>query len=399
MPNGIIADAHLNPERNMKSLFNMKYLATVIFAFVTVGFLAFVAFNISFLNPISRVMNDFSFTDIYYQILSLQGKQETTVGITLIDMTDVYDRKDIAKSIADIERYNPKAIGVDIVFEGLLDNPEGNDSLVSVASGNKNIIYSYRLADYIDEDTGYATDIHSFFTDFISVREGYTNMERNLYGGMKRKLSLKSKVNGEWMPSFITEVVNEYAGGGMANIDGEMLDINFMPVDFAKIDVNAIHRHPEIITNRIVLLGAMHEESDMHYTPIGKMAGMELLAYSIRTMIDYRELRHVPTYLFWTITFMLVYVTSLWNDKLVKRSKRLHNKYLRGILSSSYFVSVVTFLWMAFLTLVAFVLFCKYNINFSLGWAFATMACLEISKDLYEACLNIFGNAANNKSY
>ena len=44
MPNGIIADAHLNPERNMKSLFNMKYLATVIFAFVTVGFLAFVAF-------------------------------------------------------------------------------------------------------------------------------------------------------------------------------------------------------------------------------------------------------------------------------------------------------------------------------------------------------------------
>lgn len=382
----------------MRNLFRQRYLITTVFAFVAVGFLALVAFNISFLNPISNVIKEFSFTDIYYQILGHKDLRERNVGITLVDMTSTYSRLEIAQAITDIEQCGAKTIGVDIVFEDLLDDAEGNDSLVSVASRHDNIVFSYRLADYIDGDTGYGMDIHSFFSEQLPIIEGNTNMERSLYGNMKRNLSLKTKIKGEWKPSFISQVIRNYAGTESVIPEREMLDINFSPTDFDVVEYDSILSHRNLISNRIVLLGAMYEESDMHYTPIGKMAGVKLLAYSIHTIIDYKNLRPLSQFWFWAVTFLLVFITALWNDKLVKHTEGLRNRYLRAIFSSSYFVSIVTFAWMAALTWTAFILFCKYDISFNLGWAFATMACLEISKDLYEACQKIFGNVANNRN-
>ena len=370
----------------IRKVLHVKYLFITAFAFLAMGGLAFVTLNISFLSPVTQIVKNFSLSDIYYQISQSIGHREKSVGITLVDMTLLYDRADIAQALKDVESLEPKTVGVDIVFEGLLDESCGNDSIAQVASQYDNIVWSFRVMNYVDSEVGYADAMHSFFADTMSIDEGCTNMERSLYGNTKRQLSMYTTLQGNVYPSFVSRLVGKYTDKAEDSQPAyELLDINFMPTEFTILSADSVLAHPELIRNRIVLFGAMYEETDMHYTPIGKMAGMELLAYALQTLIDHKSVSELPGFWFWTITAVLVYLTMLLQDSFIALARRIRNGMLSDLVSSSYVVTIVTFIWMALLLGISFVLFSLYNFSFNLGWAFAAMAFLEISKDLWEA--------------
>ena len=370
----------------IRKVLHVKYLFITAFAFLAMGGLAFVTLNISFLSPVTQIVKNFSLSDIYYQISQSIGHREKSVGITLVDMTLLYDRADIAQALKDVESLEPKTVGVDIVFEGLLDESCGNDSIAQVASQYDNIVWSFRVMNYVDSKVGYADAMHSFFADTMSIDEGCTNMERSLYGNTKRQLSMYTTLQGNVYPSFVSRLVGKYTDKAEDSQPAyELLDINFMPTEFTILSADSVLAHPELIRNRIVLFGAMYEETDMHYTPIGKMAGMELLAYALQTLIDHKSVSELPGFWFWTITAVLVYLTMLLQDSFIALARRIRNGILSDLVSSSYVVTIVTFIWMALLLGISFVLFSLYNFSFNLGWAFAAMAFLEISKDLWEA--------------
>lgn len=364
-----------------------RHLSITIIAFMVVGAFALVTINVSFLNPIARALQDFSMTDMYYQALQSTATPDTSRAITIVDMTELYERRSIAETIEQIQAERPKVLGVDIVFEGLKEDLQGDMMIETVAQTYDNSVYSYRLLDYDGQQQQFTNEVHSFFTDSVLVNEGYTNMQRQLYGGIKRELSLSRKSCGRQKPSFVANIVNQYAGRDIVTVDNDDVQINFSPVYFPRLRYDSVAAHPELIEDHIVLYGAMSDESDIHYTPVGKMAGVELLAYAIHTLLTQQEVRKVPSVLLVLLSFLLVFVTQMLQDIYEKRIGLLKSPLLVSFLSSSLALGVVTFIWMVLLMWGAFILFSISGISLNLGWALSAMAFVDAARSFYDTCL------------
>ena len=350
-----------------------RHCFVVLFAFATMGLMALLALNLSFLSPVAQVMRNFSLTDIYYHILKDTGSSEPSHVITIVDMTDIMDRDALASVIEDIEECRPKVLAVDMLFSGERDDSIGNAHLIRVAQQYPNIVYSYKLGDYVDDSVGYSSELHSFFTDEVSVKEGFTNFERTLYGAMKRSVSVRRRVNGEVRNSLALQVADIYADGKLEKVEADDYHINFCPRTYHVIPADSILQHRQWLENRIVLFGAMHEQIDTHTTPLGDIPGVELIAYSIQTMLEQAEVRH-PSVLFTIVfSFVVVLVTYLLRLAYMRWAKKRKSQWLSFMLTSTFVVALVMFFWSAVLVGIGFFIFYTTNLSVNLGWALAAI--------------------------
>lgn len=350
-----------------------RHCFVVLFAFATMGLMALLALNLSFLSPVAQVMRNFSLTDIYYHILKDTGSSEPSHVITIVDMTDIMDRDALASVIEDIEECSPKVLAVDMLFSGERDDSIGNAHLIRVAQQYPNIVYSYKLGDYVDDSVGYTSELHSFFTDEVSVKEGFTNFERTLYGAMKRSVSVRRRVNGEVRNSLALQVADIYADGKLEKVEADDYHINFCPRTYHVIPADSILQHRQWLENRIVLFGAMHEQIDTHTTPLGDIPGVELIAYSIQTMLEQAEVRH-PSVLFTIVfSFVVVLVTYLLRLAYMRWAKKRKSQWLSFMLTSTFVVALVMFFWSAVLVGIGFFIFYTTNLSVNLGWALAAI--------------------------
>ena len=377
--------------QNIKQGKLFRHVIITALAFIVVGMFAVFAMNLSFLSPIAQVVKDFEMTDIYYQILQDTDSGDVSDALTIVDMSELYSRRELANALCEIENQRPKVIGVDVVFEGLKEDSIGDDMMREVAANNPNIVFSYKLLDYVNDSTGYADAVHSFFAA-DSICEGFTNMQRNLYGGIKRVLSLGKKHLSETVPSFILQVARMASGTELMPTEDRNMNINFTPRRFRVVEPNAISKHHEWIKDKVVLFGAMKDEQDMHYTPLGKMAGVELLAYSIETLLDQSEVRELNGWLTALLSFTLVLLTQVVFSSYKTFAKSRKNRLVRFLLSASFVRSILLFFWMALWMWVAFILFCKYDISLNLGWALSAMAFLVLAESIYDECKTAYEN-------
>lgn len=364
-----------------------RHLIVTMIAFMVVGLFAIVTVNISFLNPIAHTLEEFSMTDMYYQALQETASEDTSHVITIVDMTELYDRQSIAMTIEQIEAYRPKVLGIDVVFEGPKEEPQGDLMIESIASMYDNTVFSYRLLGYDGNQKQFTSEVHSFFTDNVDVKEGYTNLQRQLYSGIKRELSLSRKSCGEQKSSFVNIVAERYAGEQIVSSGQQDLQINFSPTYFQCLKYDSIKMHPELIRDRIVLFGAMGEETDMHYTPLGKMPGIKLLAYAISTLLNHKEVKRLPIALVVIVSFFLVLLTQLLQDAYEKRVDRIKSPLFQSFLSSSVAVGVITFIWVVLLMWVAFLIFTMSGISLNLGWALSAIAFVDAARSFFDTCL------------
>lgn len=365
----------------------IRHLMITLIAFMVVGLFALVTINVSFLSPIARTLEEFSMTDMYYQALHSTTPPDTSHVITIVDMTELYERQQIAESIECIEKRSPKVLGVDVIFEGLKEDPQGDMMTEYAARSYDNTVFSYRLLDYNREQQQFTNEVHSFFTQDVNVKEGYTNIQRQLYGGIKREVSLNRPSCGEQKPSFVAAVANQYAGKEIVSIDDNDLQIYFAPIHFPRLRYDSVVAHPELITDRIVLFGATGDETDMHYTPIGKMPGVKLLAYAINTLLMQQNVRTPSLLLMLLISFALVLLTQVLQDQYEKRVEKLKSELFRSFASSSVALGVITFLWMVVLMWGAFLLFSLTGWSLNLGWALSAIAFVDASRSFYDTCI------------
>ena len=375
----------------------LRHIIITVIAFGIVGIFALMALNFSFLNPVAQVIKDFEMTDIFYQVLQDENDAELNNDIVIVDMSEIYSRRELAEVLSEIETMKPKVIGVDVVFEGLKEDSVGNQMITEVIAQNQNVVLSYTLLDYINDSVGYTEAIHSFFVNEVDVVEGFTNMERNLYGGMKRELSLGKRYDGNLVPSFIIQTADLYAEKSIMELDDKNLKVNFVPTRFMVISADSVNLYPKQIEGRLVLFGAMEDEQDIHYTPLGRMAGVELLAYSMQTLMQETETKNPPKWLLGIGSFLIALITAVWLSYYKAFALHIKNRWLRFLLSASVTKSIIIFLWMAILMWMAFILFYKYNYNINLNWAFSGIVFLELSRIFYEECITAIKEKRDEK--
>ena len=366
-----------------------RHIAISLLSFALISFMAAIALNVSFLNPLSKAISDFNFTDVYYQILQESSNYEYNDEICIVDLTPLQDRTEIATALQQIEAHQPKVIGVDCVFEGLKpENPEGDSLLWSVASEYDNIVFSCKYLDYVNDTQGYTVAVRSFFAEPLEVEQGFTNMQYSLYGSMARLVSLGRKLNGEVQASFIAKVVNHTQDKPLP-LEDKDLRINFTPTIFTVIPPDSISYYADHIKDKVVLLGTMTDEYDMHITPMGKMAGVELLAYAGQTFQNRIEVGTFPGWLEAIVSFLMVLLTQILLNKFVTFATTRKNKYWRNSLSLVFVKTQLLMYWMIFLMYVSYLIFFQFQFDIGLGYAMSAMAFLTMATDFYTKAKNM----------
>lgn len=376
----------------------LRHIAVTFLAVAIVGVFAFVTVKATPLDPIIRTIEEFSFTDIYYEIQQ-EKSLDTCRAITIVDLpNDLVSRRDIAQTIADIEKCHPKVVGVDCIFDGEGEDFEGNDSLISVASTYKNIVFAERVMEYSEEDCVWHSSKHSFFVDNVSVIEGSTHFPRMLYDSMKRKAPVSAVCKDDTVPSFATQLANHYADSVIIAINQhtDEIRINFTKTNFIVLNPDSIALHPDLIRDHIVLFGAVHADNDMHWTPIGQISGIELHAYALNTIIQNKEIRDVPFVLFCLISLVIIFLVQVLQSIYINRTRLSKNMFIKHVVGSAYILNILTFFFTSVFVIICFYVFDFFNISFNLGWALSAIAFLETSRSLY-ASIKEYVNSKKDK--
>lgn len=99
-------------------IFNKDHFIITVMTGLVVSLLTVVTFTIPMFSPIAKALKNISATDLFFQIESKIKNAEKCQDVVIVDMTELHSRSDIGQLLSDIYDAYPKAIGVDLIFEG-----------------------------------------------------------------------------------------------------------------------------------------------------------------------------------------------------------------------------------------------------------------------------------------
>ena len=372
----------------------VRYVMATIIAFCIVGVYGLFALNLKIMNPLTQALKEYTITDFYYQVIGTSAERDTSRLVTIVDMTELVDRRDIAYALQEVQAQHPKVVGVDIKFEGLKpDNPEGDSLIAAVAANDTSTVFALQYIDESFDGEQYTKVRQSFFADSIPhLKEALANMPLDTHDGLRRQIILGKKVQGRMMPSMIKRISDEYAGQEIMPLKDKTMTINWAPIEFRVIPYDSIAEYGEYLTDRIVLFGAYADDIDRHLTPKGKIPGIKLLAYGIETMVKQTNIKSAPWWITAIVSFLVVIFTKYLFDWCDRYAKSRKNRFLRIGLKTALVMGILKFLWMAFVMYIGFILFARYNYSINLAWALSASAFTGPAGDLYKVISNSFSN-------
>ena len=368
----------------------LHHLVSTAIAFSIVGIYALLAYNLKIFNPLVTVLKEYSITDFYYQVIGTKAERDTSRIVTIVDMTDLRDRRDIAYALSEVLEQHPKVVGVDIMFDGLKpENPAGDSLIADIAARNTSLVFALQFFDDSFDGEQYNMVKQSFFADSIpNLKEGLVNMQVDKFDGRRRKISLGKTVKGELRPSMIKQLSDEYAEQEIMPLKDKEININWSSIDFRVIPYDSIADYGEYLADKVVLFGAVRDEVDTHYTPQGKIPGVKLLAYGVESMVKQTTITVTPWWVDAILSFIAVLLTKYLFEICDRFARNRKNVFARIGLKAALAMGILKFLWIAFLMYVGFIVFAKFNISMSIALALTAIPFIGPAEDLYKVIIN-----------
>ena len=386
----------LKCRKNFSSLwrfiFHLDHLGVVFTTLFLMQLIVFLAINIGFLNPVARTIENFRLTDVFYDVYNSGSERDTSDVITIVDMTEEYDRSKLAEVINQIQANEPSVLGVDIVFNGFRNDSVGNERLIeSVCNTTSTTVWAYKLLNWNDDEGRFERSYHSFFTELVDVdHEGFVNIQRDTNGGTVRTLGLYRPAEGRIEYSLSAQVALAAINDSSIVTRSKDCTICYNSTCFPVVPADSIADNADLIRSHIVLLGAMHDIRDQHYTPIGKIPGVKIIAYAIQTLVQRRMPVDVPYWLIALVSFILIWLTQILQYGTTLLLKRAHISSIRYYLGDSGFASsIISLVAIILLVFLSLVLFFKWNIYFNSAWAIMGIALLANVRKFYALIVRI----------
>lgn len=382
----------------LKYLFHIDHFLVTTLALVLLWLLSIVTFNLSILDPVADALDEFSITEVFFEIENNKEENiETSDLITIVDMTDLHNRGDIASLMQEIGLNNPLCVGIDLIFEGEKDDSIGNKELVEAVNNlGETAIYSKKLTDYSGETDKFANRVSSFFTKDIEVQEAYTNLVNDMSSTRVREFTATQQEGETESISFPAAIASRFDTTLVSNHKDSYL-INYRNVKFPVVKFDEIQEKADLIDGHIVLIGTMTEEQDMHMTPLGKMPGIEVQAYSLLTLLEHKDLQELPLWLSILITFVLCYLLEITIDavpRCVEKSTKIPIVFLR---ESGLITALLLLLWVIVVTWLMFYSFTRWNVIIDGGVLLASIALVCEGRELIEATIKTLSTKYNWK--
>lgn len=358
-----------------KFFFHRDHLFTVLLAGLIGLFLVLISVNLTFFNPIKRSFDDFSMTDVYYEILSDNETSRMSNQITIVDVTQLYQRCDYADLLEKISALQPAVVGMDLIFEGHKDD-SCDMKLVENLFKVPELVVAAKLTDYDVRKNCFTSVTQSYFQEAASFSYSYVNIVNNMTSHTIRKYSIFQKLNNDTLYSFPTKVASAYLHKSLPSLirqDNEPYIDYRKDVKFPCVRADSVQYWGSLIKGRIVLLGCMHEEADTHFTPLGKMPGVEIQAYSVLTQMNHRELTQMSNLWCGVLTFVMAYITTVVCFLISRKMKRV--QYIA--------IKIFLFIEMALLVWLGFYCYVHFNYNISLLYPLLAVALTETARFYY----------------
>ena len=347
--------------------------------------LSLITFTVPVFYPISKALKNLSATDLFFQIENASSVKDTCDIITIVDMTELHSRGDIAQLLSLIESMNPIVIGIDLIFEGIKDDERGNYKLEeSVINIYEHSVFANKLIAYNEAKGYFEQEIHSYFADFIPINEAYTNVADNMEKATLRNLTIERKTQDGMKLSFAAQIA-QFMGHPLDMKDDMLID--YKPTYFRTIAYNNLENNKDFIKDKIVLVGAAKEEQDMHLSSLGKMPGVEIQAYSLLTLLEHKDIKQLSVTHSILLGLILCFLFELMFD-MVSRWISRRKATVRILISESRLhLSIVSIVYLSIVSLLMFYIFKCYNLYIDAVVIFSMLTFIGFSRRIYSGII------------
>jgi CHASE2 domain-containing sensor protein len=274
--------------------------------------------NIHFFDPIEIALEDFDFNDISYSKLKKTVGDSLDKHIVIINIGNA-NRAEIAMLIEKVVSFDPKVMGLDVLFGDAKDHSQ--DSLLRESfKRHKNLVVANKIV--WNHDT--ATFTGDYFKNNVQ-NYGYANLIGEEIGTI-RLFSPFEKANDKNVPFFSSALVEQYDSNAFHKLEKRHIGaeiINYSrrtnqyqiiePEDLMSNNVDAT-----AIKGKIALLGYVNlnpdDIEDKKFTPLNEkfagksipdMNGIIIHANIISMMLDGKYITRLPL---WTVILFAVLI-------------------------------------------------------------------------------------------
>ncbi|MDE6561161.1 MAG: CHASE2 domain-containing protein [Muribaculaceae bacterium] len=275
--------------------------------------------SVSFFSPMEKA-SDFRFSDFYTIVADDRAVSTLDEDIVIVPV-DGYTRRDIARTIDDIDFCEPGAVGLDIAFAPPSDPDD--DPLAESLACCENLVMPVRVS---SDDDGIHTQHLSYYDDIVIPKGGFAAVniqgdagERTTVREFSRSFKTEEGIVAS-LPSALIKLARPKAAEKLAERPEHDEFIKFASRKFDIIDPEEIVDNPDLIKGKIVLVGKMQNAGDLHVTPLDNfMPGLLIHAHTTATMLSgdfIRELTPFESYAVAAITCFLIVLINmrLWES-------------------------------------------------------------------------------------
>lgn len=255
--------------------------------------------------------NDFIISDIYAQIADGRPVRELDSRIAIVDI-GLGGREEIAEILEILSLCSPKVVALDINFGEASDD----DSRLLSAIGNiPKIVLPLGVA--ADGDKFVIDEKPFFYDSLTNVTYGVANIPSKSENSSIREYAVDFPTTEGDIPSLVVKIAGIYNPEIIKELKqrGNRLETTaYHSREYEIFTLDNLEDSAEALVDRIILVGALSDASDMHGTPINSYyPGMMIHAHALSTLLDrewYSTLPRAFDYIFaFTTCFLIVLAT------------------------------------------------------------------------------------------
>lgn len=397
---------------NKQTILKESVFGGVVFTLVIL-FLNTIPFKFEFIKPIKQEFEDFDIYDLYYSNYwkNIHTEKDGLINNSLkskniILIQSETDRASILTQLKNIQKLEPKVIGIDLFFEGN-KNLKIDSSLRNYIHSQKNIICGYNIDTIIDGSIIIQNQPITEGADFAGNKMGYINLPYLEEYDVIRKYSPYTKNNELLYYSFAVQLFRFIDSQKWNSIkqnikEHELIDYTGNLGYYSYFTAKNYNRiNPDSIKDKIVIIGDFHPElklnEDLKYSPLNRkfsgrtfpdMYGLVVHANFIEQLILGKYIYNVPKLFNYFLAFIVC--TLLVFFILKDTQKNGHASHIKFILLNSLLVFLCVWGLLE--------LFSKFKIRFELSpIIMAFIIPLELF-EIYKKFANLMNKIFNYKT-
>ncbi|APA64454.1 CHASE2 domain-containing protein [Maribacter sp. 1_2014MBL_MicDiv] len=329
----------------------------MLFSFLILGVVLLIGLNLSFFSPFKNAFKDFSYLDLYHAEKLDDNDFHINQDIILVNI-DRLNRKEIAEVLDKLQQFQPKIIGIDIIFKDKKD-PIWDNYLAGKLK-DETLVFAYSIIGSNEVNTD--CTLHK-----IDDNKGYANFNFNKETIVIRNFQGVRKLENKTLTSFPVMIAKNYMGESWY-CNNEIFLEKEIPIQYTgRRDEFLILESRDLlgkeaipfIKDKIVLVGYLGNEmaykydiEDKHYTPmnpkfVGKSPpdtfGLVIHANIVQMLIDGNYIKVVPNWFLGLLTIVLTFFSLAYFIYLGK--KQLASYVLRLNLVQLLFT--IFFVWLS----------------------------------------------------